>query len=100
MPLFMVIAKDRAGAHERRMAARAAHFAYIETIMDRIAVAGPLRTDDNGFAGSVLVYDVPDPDTARALLEGDPYFAADIWESVELYPFTAAVGTWIGGKIW
>ena len=100
MALFMAIARDRPDAHERRMEARADHLAYIETIMDRIAVAGPLRTEAGGFAGSVLIYDVPDEAAARVLLQDDPYSAADIWESVELYPFTAAAGTWIGGKIW
>ncbi len=100
MPLLMIIAKDGRGPHERRMAARAEHFACIETVMDRIAMAGPLHTQDGGFAGSVLVYDVPDKAAACALLAGDPHAAADVWESVELHPFTAAVGTWIPGKVW
>ena len=100
MPLFAVIAKDLPGAHDRRMAARAAHFAYIETILDRIAIAGPLKTEDGGFAGSMLIYDVADEGEARALLEADPYFAAGIWHEPEIHPFTAAAGKWIGGKIW
>jgi hypothetical protein len=100
MPLFAVVAMDLPGAHDRRMAARPAHFAYVETIQQRIAIAGPLRTAEGGFAGSILVYDTADIEEARALLEADPYFAAGIWERPEVHPFTAAIGTWIGGKIW
>jgi uncharacterized protein len=100
MPLFAAIARDLPDAHERRMAARPAHFAYIETIQDRIAIAGPLKTAEGGFAGSILIYDVADEAEARGLLEGDPYFKAGIWHPPELHPFTAAVGTWIGGKVW
>jgi uncharacterized protein len=101
MPLFAVIAHDLPGAHERRMAARPAHFAYVETIADKIALAGPLRTPDGqGFVGSVLIYDTETADQARALLEADPYYQAGIWRAPELHPFTAAIGTLIGGKIW
>jgi uncharacterized protein len=100
MPLFAVIAKDLPDAHDRRMAARPDHFAYVETIQDRIAVAGPLRTPDGGFAGSILIYDAADEAEARGLLEADPYFKAGIWHEPELHPFTAAIGIWVGGKIW
>lgn len=100
MPLFVAIGKDLPDAPERRMAARPAHFAYIETILDKIALAGPLRTEEGGFAGSLLVYDVADEAEARALLEADPYFAAGIWHEPELHPFTAAAGKLIGGKTW
>jgi uncharacterized protein len=100
MPLFAVVAKDLPDAHDRRMAARPAHFAYVENIQDRIAVAGPLRTPDGGFAGSILIYDTADEAEARRLLEADPYFKAGIWHEPEVHPFTAAIGTWVGGKIW
>lgn len=100
MPLFAVIALDRPGAEAKRLAARADHFAYIETILDRIAIAGPLRTDAGGFAGSILVYDVADEAEARALLTGDPYYAAGIWDDPVIHRFTAAAGQWIGGTIW
>ena len=100
MPLFAVVAYDKPGAEPTRMAARPAHFAYIETILDQIAVAGPLRDGEGRFLGSILIYDVAELATARALLKADPYFQAGIWEAAEVVPFTAAVGTWIGGKTW
>ena len=60
MPHFAVIARDKPGAEAARMAARAEHFAYIETILDRIAIAGPLKDADGRFLGSILIYDVAD----------------------------------------
>lgn len=100
MPHFAVIARDRPGAEAARMAARADHFAYIERILDRIAIAGPLKDEEGRFVGSILVYDVEDAAAARALVEADPYFAAGVWEPPEIHAFTAAAGAWIGGKIW
>lgn len=100
MPHFVVVAYDKPGAEALRKAARPAHFAYIETILDRIAVAGPMRDADGHFLGSILIYDAEDVAAARALLEGDPYHQAGIWERADVVPFTAAAGTWIGGKSW
>lgn len=101
MPLFAVTAYDLPDAHERRMAARPAHFAYVESIADKIALAGPLRTPDGqGFVGSILIYQADTIEEARALFEADPYFSAGIWDAPQVHPFTAAIGTLIGGKIW
>lgn len=98
--LFLIIAWDAAGAQGLRAESRAAHFAYIETIIDRIAIAGPMKTSDGGFAGSMLVYKAESEADAWALLEGDPYFKAGVWDRHEIHPFVAAAGDWVGGVTW
>jgi uncharacterized protein len=98
--LFAIIAYDAPDAHDRRMAARADHFAHIERVMDRVAIAGPMKTDAGGFAGSLLIVKAETREEAEALLRSDPYFKADIWDRWDIHPFTAAAGSWIGGKIW
>jgi uncharacterized protein YciI len=77
-----------------------AHLAYVETILDRILVAGPLKAPDGPTQGSLLVFAVETEAEAKALLEGDPYFAADIWQSVAVYPYWGVAGQWVGGKTW
>jgi uncharacterized protein len=100
MSHFAIFAWDGPDAAQKRDAARDAHFAHIEAIMDKIAVAGPLKTDNGGFVGSLLVVKAADGAEARAILESDPYFGAGVWERCEIHPFVAAAGEWIGGKIW
>lgn len=93
-------AVDAAGLRRQQ---RAAHFAYIETILDRLLVAGPLRADGSGpesHVASLFIYATEDQAEARALLEADPYFRAGIYGQVRLQPFTAAAGSWLGGTIW
>jgi len=97
---FIILCWDKPDAHDARMAARAAHFLHVERVIDRIAIAGPMKTDDGGFAGSIFIIDAESEADARAFLAADPYFTADIWERFEVRPFVAAAGTWIGGKIW
>lgn len=100
MSLFAILAWDRPGAHDTRMATRDAHFSHVERVIDSIAVAGPLRTADGGFAGSILIVKAGGVDEALAMLEADPYFQAGIWERWEIHPFVAAAGEWVGGRIW
>lgn len=100
--LWAAWCRDRAGKEAERLRKElaAAHFAHVEAVFDRIAVAGPWRDGDGNIAGSLLVFRAEDEGAARALLKTDPYAGADIWESVELRPFLSAAGTWIGGKVW
>lgn len=100
MSHFAILCRDAAGAALARATARDAHFAYVETILDRIAIAGPLKDAEGGFTGSLFIVEAADEAAARALLEADPYFAADIWATCEISPFVPAAGGWIGGKIW
>lgn len=100
MPLFVVIARDGPDGACKRAEAREAHFAHIETILDKVAMAGPLKDEAGAFVGSLVILDVADAAAARAVLESDPYFKAGVWAETEIHPFVAAAGTWIGGKTW
>jgi uncharacterized protein YciI len=97
---FAIIARDGPNGTRLRSEHRAAHFAHIETIMGKVALAGPLKTADGGFAGSLVVVEAADTAEAEAILQSDPYFAAGVWDSWEIHPFLAAAGTWVGGKAW
>lgn len=91
---------DGEGPARKREEQAGAHFAHIESVLERIAVAGPLRDEDGRTIGSLIVFRCDSAAEARALLDRDPYAKAGIWKSVEIRPFLAAAGDWIGGKIW
>lgn len=100
MKYFAIHCLDKAGAGQARKDSHAEHLAYIETVMDHIAVAGPMRDSDGGNIGSLLVVKAESAQAARAQLEGDPYFAAGIFETITITDFLPVVGDWIGGKKW
>lgn len=97
---FAVIAWDVPDSAAIRDAARGAHFAHIERIIDKVAVAGPLKDASGAMIGSLVVLAVADAAEAEAVLKSDPYFAAGVWASWTINPFVAAAGEWVGGKIW
>jgi uncharacterized protein YciI len=98
--LYAIIADDAPGSAAPRTAHLAAHLAHVETVLDRIAVAGPLRDAAGAMVGSLLIVHAETEADARAFLEADPYFAAGVWGSIRIQPFRASAGGWIGGKGW
>jgi uncharacterized protein YciI len=100
---YMALCRDdpEVDSAELRTREKEAHFAYIESILDRLLVAGPL-TESTGtaYAASLFVYAVDTEAEARRLLEDDPYFKAGIYADVVVVPFVPAAGKWIGGTIW
>ena len=98
---WLVLCRDipDSGALRRRHLKR--HLAYIESVMDRVAVAGPLaETADGDFAGSCFVYLTDDRADAESLLRNDPYFEAGLYREVEFHAFRAVAGAWVGGAAW
>lgn len=76
-----------------------AHLSWVEDNLALIRVAGPLR--ENGqIVGSLYVLEAVDLDNAHKRLKTDPYYQADIWQTVEINEFNAYAGTWVGGKNW
>jgi uncharacterized protein len=97
---YAVLAWDGVEGPAKRAAHRDAHFAHIEKIMDHIAIAGPLKTENGDFAGSLVVVKADSHKEAEAILRSDPYFTGGVWERWEIFPFLAAAGDWVGGTTW
>lgn len=100
---FLALCTDRADLDTAPLRARHrdAHFAYVESILDRVLAAGPLAAPGTtGHRGSLFVYDVDSEAEARALLAADPYFAAGLYGRVDFQPFWPAAGRWLGGTVW
>lgn len=98
--LYAIITHDKPGSKAVRMEKLKEHLAHVEASLDQLAVAGPLRDEDGNFTGSILVVKAASESEARAMLEDDPYFKADIWSHIEIRAFNAAAGDWVGGKTW
>lgn len=81
MPYFAIHCIDKPDSAELRAATRAEHLAYVNTVVDRILVAGPLLRPDGRAMGSLLIIDFEDRDAAIAFSAGDPYQQVGLFES-------------------
>jgi uncharacterized protein len=88
--LFAVIARDKPGALELRLATRAAHLAYIEAT-GVVAMAGPL-IEDGKMCGSLIVLETGSLDAARDWVAGDPYGKAGLFGSVSVTEWKKVIG--------
>ncbi len=97
---FVIIGRDAPGSEAPRREHLQRHLEFVERVVDRILVAGPIADPAGGSWGSLYVLDVPDEEAARALLAADPYFAAGVWSEITVKPFVGAAGAWVGGLAW
>jgi hypothetical protein len=87
MPWFVWIGRDGPGGLEARRRERPAHLERLRELdrVGRIRFAGPLRDADGEPRGSVIVFDAPDLEAARAYAAGDPYATGGVFASWELF---------------
>lgn len=93
--LYMIVGRDGEDGLSRREAARDAHLARINALLDegRLALAGPLPKIDAadpgpaGFAGSLIVAEFDSLDSAREWADSDPYLTSGAWVETEVHPF-------------
>lgn len=90
--LFAAICLDKPGHLDLRLSTRAAHLAFLEAHAPSIKLGGPFLGDDDKPVGSLLILDCADAAAAQALLGGDPYAKAGLFESVVLRPWRRVVG--------
>lgn len=93
MPLFILNARDKAGALDIRMANRPAHLEWAKAASNKILMAGPVFAEDGKtFAGSVFVLEMETLADVQAWAAQDPYTKAGLFETVEIKHFAWLLG--------
>lgn len=100
MTYWAIYSWDAPAAPALRKQHLAAHLEYAESMLDRIAVGGPLRQGDEPDFGSLIILIADSEAEAREILEADPYHRAGVWERCEIRPFRPVIGKWVGGRNW
>ncbi|MFK7828513.1 MAG: YciI family protein [Congregibacter sp.] len=101
MPSYMAFCEDGPNGSALREEHMAAHLSHVETVLDQIQVAGPMREDDGAMvSSSCFIFKADTLADAQALLAADPYHVAGIYRSVRWFDFVPAAGVWVGGKSW
>ncbi|WP_022957423.1 YciI family protein [Spongiibacter tropicus] len=93
--LYAIISEDIDNSLEKRLAARPAHLARLESLKDegRLVLAGPHphidseNPGDAGFSGSLVVAEFSSLQDAQQWADADPYIEAGVYAHVEVKPF-------------
>ena len=89
--LVALIARDKPGAIDTRLANRAAHLDYV-THTGIVRQAGPLLDNDEQMIGSLLILEVDGMEAAMRWAAGDPYSKAGLFQDVELIRWKKVIG--------
>ncbi|MBO6753470.1 MULTISPECIES: YciI family protein [Spongiibacter] len=93
--LYAIISEDIDNSLEKRLAARPAHLARLESLKDegRLVLAGPHphidseNPGDAGFSGSLVVAEFSSLQDAQQWADADPYTEAGVYAHVKVKPF-------------
>lgn len=88
--LFAMIAKDKAGAIDKRLAVRPVHLQHLESLGQQLRLAGALLDADGTPEGSIVVVEAETLEAATALLNADPFVAEGIFDTIEIKPWRLA----------
>ncbi|MDT0681661.1 YciI family protein [Roseicyclus sp. F158] len=86
-----LICKDKPNKLQVRKDTRAAHLAYIEAT-GMVEMAGPLLDDSGEMAGSLIVLDAPDLETAQSWAKDDPYNKAGLFADIAVSEWNKVIG--------
>jgi uncharacterized protein YciI len=93
---FVLHAFDKAGALPKRQASYDAHKAFLADTSPHgvsIIMSGPLVADDGKtMLGSLMILEAPDRAAVETFNRADPFFAAGIWEKVNITAFVKRQG--------
>ena len=97
--LYAIIAEDKPGTLDKRLAARPAHLARLLALQAeaRLILAGPCPAIDSpdpgpaGFSGSIIIAEFASLAAAQTWADADPYIAAGVYEKVTIKPFKKAL---------
>lgn len=96
--LYVIRYVFRDDADETRNATRGAHLNYLKDAGDRLKLAGPIAADHEEAAvpeGSLLIIDADSLTAAKLFAQSDPYYKADIVETLKIKAFKAVIGDWV-----
>ncbi|MET3927790.1 YciI family protein [Devosia sp. 2618] len=88
--LFAMIAKDKSGIIEKRLAARPVHLQYLDSLGQTLRLAGALLDAGGTPEGSLVVVEAETLEAATAIFNADPFVDAGIFESIEIKPWRLA----------
>ncbi len=87
--LFAIHLLDKPGATDLRVLARPEHKAYLALMAERIALAGPLVSDDGKtMVGSLLVMDFASREAVSEWLKNEPFTQAGLYACVSVHAFS------------
>ena len=81
---FALICTDNENSLETRKNTRSDHLDYLNSLGNKLKLAGPLLDSDDNPNGSLIVIEVENQNEANEIAKNDPYAKVNLFKSVEI----------------
>ena len=82
--LYALIAHDKPGYLSKRQEFRPEHLKHLESLGDRLRLAGPFLAENGDMTGSIVVIEAESYEDARAAFASDPFMREGLFDSVTI----------------
>lgn len=89
--LFALVAYDKPGSVERRMAIRPEHLKHLESLGQRLKLAGPFLDEKGNMVGSIVLMEAESLEAAEADFRRDPFVAQGLFDSITIKPWKIGI---------
>jgi len=96
---FILYCLDKPNRAETRRKVRPVHLEYITQRQDTFRYGGPLVDERGQVRGSLMIISAPDRAALERHMQGDPYFSADLFESVTIWASRQVIPETIPGSL-
>jgi uncharacterized protein YciI len=96
MMFFVVFCTDKAGFEDVRARARPEHRQHLRNPGHhpvQVRIGGPTHRADGAMNGTMLVVEAEKESHVRAFLADDPYIRAELFDNVDVRPWTWGIGS-------
>ena len=81
---FALFCIDNENSLEIRKNTRSDHLDYLNSLGNKLKLAGPLLDEDKNPNGSLIVIEVDNQDEAAEIAKNDPYAKVNLFKSVDI----------------
>ena len=89
--LYAIVAYDKPNGLAHRMAVRPDHLKHLDTLGDKLVLAGPFLDDKGDMVGSFMVIDAESQADAEATFGRDPFVAKGVFDSITIKPWKLGI---------
>ena len=82
--LFAIVGYDKPNGLAHRMEVRPDHLAHLDTLGDRLKLAGPFLDANGDMNGSFMVIEAESQAEAEAIFARDPFVSRGVFGSIEI----------------
>ena len=89
--IFALVALDQPNSVSRRVELRPEHLKYLESLGEKLLLAGPFLNDKGEGVGTISLLEAETLDEARQVFGRDPFAIHGLFDQVTIKPWRATI---------